>query len=248
MKYLKTFELFESQLYEKDKFTPPKELTKKELEHRWKKKRTAIKILKNNISKLKRQVTSDLNSKDEKTQLIATVIKIIEMTGERVGNENSSLNGHHGITNFQNKHIKISGNNITLKYMGKSGVDHNVIIRNSTIANILKKLKRKNKDNIFITSDGSKIHPTQVNNYLSKFDITSKDLRGFKANKLMREKLSKLKKTKDDKEIKKNFNEILRQVAEIIGHGAATLRKHYLLPEIEENYYKYGSVGYVKSI
>jgi len=243
MKYLKTFGLFEKKI-----FTPPPKPTEKELKIRWDKKRSAIKNLSKNISKLKTQITKDLSSSDETTVLIATISKIIEMTGERVGNDNSAQNGHHGISNFQSKHVAISGTNITLKYTGKSGVDHDNTIKNGKIANILKKLKKRNKGNLFITEDGKQIKPYQVNTYLSKFNITSKDLRGYKANKLMREKLSKLKKTKDLKEIKKNFNETLRDVAAIIQHTPSILRSAYLLPEIEETYYKYGSIGYVKKI
>jgi len=40
----------------------------------------------------------------------------------------------------------------------------------------------------------------------------------------------------------------LKKVAEEIGHLPGTLRKHYLLPEIEENFYAHGSIGRVKTI
>ena len=241
MKYLVSYKLFE-------KKNSNDELSDIDLKKRWDKKTKAIQTLKKNISKLKYQLTRDLSNPDEKIVLIATIIKIIEMTGERVGNDISAENGHHGISNLTNKHVKINGNNITLTYTGKSGVDHNVTIKNSRIATILKELKKRNKKYLFVTKEGNRIKPSAINSYLSKFNITSKDLRGYKANRLMKEKLSKLKKTKDIKEIKKNFNKTLREVAEIIGHTPAILRKSYLLPEIEEKYYKYGSIGYVKKI
>ena len=232
----------------KTKFEPPKVYSEKEIKARWDKKRKAIKHLSKNISRLKTQITKDLSSSDEKTVLIATIAKIIEMTGERVGNEESAQNGHHGISNLTNKHVKINGSTITFNYTGKSGVDHDNSIKNQKIATILKELKKRNKKNLFITKNGYQIKARDVNSYLKNFDITSKDLRGYKANKLMREKLSKLKKTKDMKEIKKNFNETLREVAAIIQHTPSILRSAYLLPEIEETYYKYGSIGYVKKI
>ena len=245
MKYLDTYNIFEKKV---QKFIPPQKPTEKELKKRWDKKRSAIKNLSKNISKLKTQITKDLSSSDERTLLIASIAKIIEMTGERVGNSNSAENGHHGISNLTNKHVSINGSTITLKYTGKSGVNHDNSIKNKKIATILKELKKRNKGYLFITKDGKQIKAREVNSYLSKFNITSKDLRGYKANKLMREKLSKLKKTKDIKEIKKNFNETLREVAAIIQHTPSILRSAYLLPEIEETYYKYGSIGYVKKI
>ena len=53
----------------------------------------------------------------------------------------------------------------------------------------------------------------------------------------MSEKLRKVKKPQTEQEIKKVFNEVLREVAEIIGHTPGILRKNYLLPEIEEDFY-----------
>jgi hypothetical protein len=43
-------------------------------------------------------------------------------------------------------------------------------------------------------------------------------------------------------ERKRIFSEALKAVATRIGHGAPTLRKHYLMPRIEEEFLKTGSV------
>ena len=231
MKHLLTYKLFEKIS------SDPREITPEELEKRWQKKRKSIKQLQKNIFRLRQKVAKDMNSEDEKKKIIATIVRLIDKTGERVGNEYSKQNGHHGITNLKNKHVKINGNKITLNYTGKSGVEHTVTVDDSRAANILTELKKKNKDEIFVTSYGLSIKAPQVNNYLSEFNITSKDLRGYKCNKMMSDKLRKIKKPKTEQEIKKVFNETLRQVADIIGHTPATLRKNYLLPEIEEAFY-----------
>jgi DNA topoisomerase-1 len=231
MKHILTYQLFEK------KFIKPKEATPQELRKRWDKKRESIKELQKNISKLRNKVTSDMSSSDEKTQIIATIIRIIEKTGERVGNEQSKLEGHFGITNLRKKHISTSGSKITLNYTGKSGMKHDVTITDAKAAGILRKLMRRDSNELFVTSDGLSIKAPQVNAYLSDFNITAKDLRGYKCNKLMTEKLRKIKKPETEAEIKKIFNETLREVAEIIGHTPGILRKNYLLPEIEEDFY-----------
>ena len=231
MKHILSYQLFEK------KFIKPKEATPQELKKRWDKKRDSIKELQKNISKLRNKVTSDMSSSDEKTQIIATIIRIIEKTGERVGNEQSKLDGHFGITNLRKKHIKINGSSITLNYVGKSGMKHDVTITDAKAASILKKLMKRDSNEVFVTEDGLSIKAPQVNSYLADFNITAKDLRGYKCNKLMTEKLRKIKKPETDAEIKKVFNEVLREVAEIIGHTPGILRKNYLLPEIEEDFY-----------
>jgi len=231
MKYLLTYQLFEK------KFEKPKELTPKELEKRWEKKRNSIKELQKNIFKLRHKVSTDMDSDNEKIQIVATIVRIIDKTGERVGNEQSKLYGHFGITNLRKKHVKVDGSKITLNYVGKSGMKHNVTINDTKAAQILKRLLNQKSNEIFVTSDGFNVKATQVNNYLSDFNITAKDLRGYKCNKLMTEKLRNLPKPKTEQEIKKVFNQALREVAEIIGHTPGILRKNYLLPEIEERFY-----------
>jgi phosphoribosyl-dephospho-CoA transferase len=78
------------------------------------------------------------------------------------------------------------------------------------------------------------------------FNAKSKDIRGYNANRLMSMELNRIGKVKDDKQRPKVFNEALRKVAKEIGHGVPTLRKQYLLPEIEQQFYKHGSIGKIK--
>lgn len=226
MKHILNFKIFEQE-----------EISKYKLNKRWDKKRNAIKELQNNIIRLRHNINKDMDSENEKTRIVATIIRIIDKTGERVGNEASMNNGHYGVSHLKKKHIKLDGDKITLEYVGKSGVEHKVTITDDKVARNLKDLMKKNNGEVFVTSDGLSIKSTQVNHYLEDFNITSKDLRGFKVNKLMSERLRKLKKPQTDSEIKKMFNEVLRDVAEEIGHTPGICRKNYLLPEIEKAWY-----------
>lgn len=230
MRHLKTYKIFE-----KKKFVKPEPVSDAVIQKRWDKKRSAIKKLQKNITNLRSKVARDMDSTDEKTMITATIVRIIDKTGERVGNDESSSNGHHGVSNFLNKHIKVDGSKVSLSYTGKSGVKHNVTFTDPKVARNINTLKKRGE--VFVTSDGLSIKSTQVNKYLADFNITSKDLRGFKVNKLMSEKLRKLPKPKTDGDIKRVFNDVLRSVAEEIGHTPGICRKNYLLPEIEEQWY-----------
>jgi DNA topoisomerase-1 len=234
MKHLLNFKLFESKEIKKEL---PKIATPRELKKRWDKKRSAISELQNNIISLRRRVNKDMDSDNEKTMIVATIVRIIDKTGERVGNEESMNNGHFGVSHLMKKHIKVNGDDVTLEYVGKSGVEHKVTINDDKVARNLKQLLKINNGEVFVTSDGLSIKNTQVNRYLEDFNITSKALRGFKVNKMMSERLRKLKKPETESEIKKVFNEVLRKVAEEIGHTPGICRKNYLLPEIEKAWY-----------
>lgn len=214
-----------------------------DIEKRWQSKREAIYNLGGNIERLKRAVRADLYSSDEKAKLTAVVIRIMLNTSERIGNEESALNGHFGITQFKRKHISVQGNKISLDYVGKSGVEHEKCFSDERTAHILKELLQRKNDYVFTTSDGFRIRPDKVNRYLKRFDAKSKDIRGFNANRMMIMELNKYGYVKEEKDRKKIFNESLRKIASKIGHGAPTLRKQYLLPEIEEQFYRKGKVN-----
>ena len=246
MKYLQSYNVFEK--VETKKFEPPKVYSEAEIKKRWEKKRGQIKHLSKNIRKLKLRIDKDLSSEDEKTRIIATIAKIMEITGERVGNDASAQEGRYGISNLRKKHINIKGDTITIKYTGKSHVKHEQTFSNAKVAKILKELLDRGKRDIFSTESGTSIKSTHVNSYLGQFNITSKDLRGFKANKLMTAELRKLGKVKEEKDRKTKFNELLKKVAAEIQHGKNTLRTHYLMPEIEDNFYKYGSIGRIQYV
>ena len=211
----------------------------KEIKQRWDTKRNSIYNLQSNINRIKRKVRQDLFSMNEKDRLTALVIRIMLLTSERVGNETSATNGHFGVSQFKNKHIKVMGNRVILDYVGKSGVEHEKTFVDETSAMILKDLLRRRNEYLFTTKDGFRIKPDRVNRYLSDFDATSKDIRGFNANRLMLMELNRIGLTQE-KERPKVFNAALRKIGAKVGHGAATLRKHYLLPEIETTFYRYG--------
>lgn len=221
-------------------------ITKKQLTKRWDSKRDSIYNLRDNISRLKNQVRKDLKSTNEKDKLTALIVRIMMITSERIGNEDSATNGRFGISQLKNNHIYLKDGKIFLVYVGKSGVKHSKCFKDETSYNIIKNLKGRNKEYLFICTDGFRIKPDRVNRYLNNFGAKSKDIRGFNANKLMQSELNKYGKVKEEKDRIKIFNLSLKKIASKIGHLPTTLRTHYLLPEIEESFYAHGSVGKIK--
>lgn len=210
--------------------------------HRWEKKKSNIESLSNNIQRLRLNVTKDLNNGTEKDMVTALVIAIMDKTAERVGNNNSAENGHYGITGLQKKHITVKGNSVFLKYVGKSGVEQEKNFTDERIASALKKVLQNKGNDVFVTSEGFKISNDRVNRYLSRFNVTAKDIRGYSANKWIIKSLEGKQSEGEEKDRKKIFNETLKKVSEKIGHGKATLKKHYLIPELETNYIEKGKI------
>ena len=224
----------------------PKVATPAELKQRWAKKKEHIGQMAESIRSLRNNLTRDIKFDDEKTRLTALAIAVIDRTAERVGNNESAENGHIGVTGFEKSNIKIDGNTVFLHYVGKSGVEHEKQFSDEFIASALKDaIKNSNCEYVFCTSDGFRIQPEKINRYLSSFGVTAKDLRGFQANKILIDKLRNI----DPKDIgeteakrKKKFNKILKYAAMRVGHGASTLRTHYMMPELEKQFVEHGKI------
>jgi GNAT superfamily N-acetyltransferase len=222
------------------------EVDEKVIKERWAKKKDSLMNMADNIRSLRTNLRKDLKSDNDKDRLTALAISLMDKTAERVGNDESEANGHLGITGLSKRNVKVEGNTITLKYVGKSGVKHEKQFSDEGIANALKDaIANSQSKYVFETSDGFRIKNDRVNRYLNEYDISAKDLRGYSANQWIVSKLREVK----DKEIlgdeakrKKKFNEIVKSVAEKVGHGAPTLKKHYMLPSLEREWVNHGRI------
>lgn len=217
---------------------PNKEIiSQEELDARWAKKREQIELLSNSIRSFRNNVTRDLQAEDERIWLTALAVDLMDKTAERVGNSQSARNGHYGITGLKKSHISTDGNRITLTYTGKSGVDHVKVFSDERLAkNLRRAIKNSPNKYLFCTSDRFRIKADKVNRFMEEFGLRSKDIRGYSANRLMINKLKKAEPFETEKERQRYFNTSAKIVAKKIGHGVATLKNQYLLPELEVEY------------
>ena len=225
----------------------------RQLANRDKEKAKRVDKLRKSISDLRAKVRKDLNSKDAKTRLSALAVALLDETIERIGNHESAEDGHFGVTGWKKSHITFKGDTATLKYVGKSGVKHEKAVEKASLVSALKKLVtgKSDEDCVFSDEDTS-LDPEDVNEYLKDFDVTAKDIRGYRANDEMCKALSaerakgpkelpRLRKDRD-KVLKAEFTRALETVADIVGHEPTTLRSEYLVPDLEPTYMKDGEV------
>lgn len=203
------------------------------------------------ISKLREQVRRDLTSDDLEKALVALVVGLIDETYERVGNQESADEGHFGVTGWQRNHVTFGQGPAKIRYVGKSGVKHEKTVSSAALLKALHKAYDAvdGKDTPIFEQAG--VNAQKVNDYLAKFDVTAKDIRGFHANKEMlsalrtlRRENGSLPKNRDERKeaLKKEFEKALENTAKIVGHEMATLRRQYLLPWLEEDFLAHGEL------
>lgn len=229
------------------------EYSDRQVQNRHREKADRVEHLRKHMGDLRARVRDDLKDSDPHTQMTALAVSLLDQTCERVGNEGSAEDGHYGVTGWLVDHVTFKGDKATITYVGKSGVDHTKVVDDGPTVTALKKLTkgRAKGDSVFNTED-AKVTSGDVNDYLAEFDVTAKDIRGYRANdemcKALREQRAKgpkdLPEDKKDREkvLQGEFKKALEAVAETVGHTTSILRDAYLVPGLEEEFTKDGTV------
>ena len=229
----------------------------RQIANRHREKAERVEHLRKNITDLRARVREDLKSDDPMTQMTALAVALMDRTCERVGNDDSAEDGHYGVTGWLKKHITIRDGKATIKYVGKSGVKHEKTVDDGPTVTALKALcDGRNADDAIFDTGEAKVSADEVNDYLAEFDVTAKDIRGYRANdemcKALRaerakgpRELPRARKEKDEI-LKAEFERALEHVAEVVGHEPSTLRSQYLVPGLEDQYVHDGTV--IKSL
>jgi len=209
------------------------------LKERGKKKANQCKVLEDNIDKLIDKVIKEIKRGSDE----ALAIGIVLCTFERIGNDDSSKDGHYGVTNLEGRHFTDHKTWIEINYIGKSGVEQHKEICDDIIVNAIRIRLAKTPANARLLS----CTPAACNDFLRPFSCTTKDIRTYAANKLMSDELANSKKIYGNgykaTRIRNNiFNKAAKRVAEYIGHKPSTLKGMYLNPNLATSYIKFGKV------
>lgn len=223
------------------------EYSDKQIANRNRDKADKVEKLRGKIDDLRKQVRKDLKSDDPDTRSAALAVGLMDVTYERVGNSESAKEGHFGVTGWRVKHLTFGKGKVTIKYVGKSGVDHEKVVDTAESVAALKDAVKGKKPNDEVVDASAE----DVNAYLKPFGISAKDIRGYHANTEMQTRLKAVRskggtlptdKKERKKKLKDEFKEALEATAEAVGHEAATLKSQYLVPGLEDEFMKDGRV------
>lgn len=75
-------------------------------------------------------------------KVLATVIRLLEVTLIRVGNEEYARdNKSFGLTTMRDRHVSVSGTRIVFKFRGKSGQKHEIMLNDRRLAKVVQRSK-----------------------------------------------------------------------------------------------------------
>jgi DNA topoisomerase-1 len=179
-----------------------------------------------------------------RTKVLATVLRLLETTLIRVGNEEYARANHSfGLTTMRDRHVEIAGTTLRFHFRGKSCQEHAVEINDRRLARIVKGCQEIPGQELFQYRDDEgqrrAIDSADVNEYLRQItgqDFTSKDFRTWAGTVLAVQALQACASGESATHAKKAVVQAIKIVAAQLGNTPAVCRKCYVHPAIIEAY------------
>jgi len=197
------------------------------------------------LPKIRKRVAADLRKEGlPREKVLAAVVRLLETTLIRVGNEEYAKDNHHyGLTTLHNHHAKVRGGSVRFRYKGKSGIEHDVDLEDPRIARVVRKCQELPGEELFgyVDDDGKAVDitSTDVNEYLREItgqEFTAKDFRTWAGTVLAAEALKEFQKFDSKAQAKKNIVSAVESVAKKLGNTRAVCKKCYIHPAILDSY------------
>jgi DNA topoisomerase-1 len=193
---------------------------------------------------IRKRVDEDLSRSGlPREKVLAAVVRLLELTLIRVGNdEYARLNRSFGLTTLRDRHAIIDGSTVTFRFRGKSGLQHEVGLRDRRLAAVVRRCRDLPGQELFQYVDEAgeprDVASDDVNGYLAEIapGVTAKDFRTWAGTVLAFRALRALGDGTTDREKQRNVAAAIRNAAENLGNTAAVARQAYVHPAVVDAY------------
>ena len=200
------------------------------------------------LKRLRRKMKRDLALPGlPREKVLAVIVSLLDATRVRIGNsEYARDNKSFGITTLRDRHVKfIRDGRAILNFRGKGGVQHEILINDKRIAQIVRHCHELPGQHLFqyVSDEGQRcpIDSGQVNDYLRAAmgdDFTAKDFRtwGATLHALILLSGTPLPEPLSERACKRAILDVIRNVAQKLRNTPAVCRKSYINPAVFESW------------
>ncbi len=198
-----------------------------------------------NLPDIRKQVDADLRSRGlPLSKALATVVWMLDNLYIRIGNATyAEANRSYGLTTLKNRHVRVEGENIKLRFKGKSGKEWNLVHTDRRIANVVRKLQDLPGQQLFqYAGDGGgyrQISSNDVNAYIrnaSGGDFSSRQFRTWGATCMAAAILAPLEVETSPAAIARQLNEAIDIVSKKLVNTRSVCRSSYIHPAVFEDF------------
>jgi DNA topoisomerase I len=180
----------------------------------------------------------------DRQKVLATVVRLMARAYFRAGSERYAVdNRTFGICTLSKKHVRVDGNNIEFRYVGKRRKDLRQVVADTPLVEVIEELRAQPGRRLFkYPVGGRRYRPVTagaVNRYLREIlgkRLTSKDLRTFGGTVRAATILADIGPARTPTEAKRNVAMACKLVASELGNTPAICRKAYIHPAVLEEY------------
>ena len=177
-------------------------------------------------------------------KILATVVRLLEVTLIRVGNEEyAKHNESFGLATMRDRHVRVNGSSLRFQFRGKSGILHAVDLEDRRLARIVRQSRDLPGFELFqyLDENGERrsIDAADVNAYLKSIagdEFTAKDFRTWAGTVLAARALHEVAAFDSQAQAKRNVLRAVEAVAKRLGNTRAVCRKCYIHPEVVNAY------------
>lgn len=197
------------------------------------------------LPRIRERVEADLRRPGlPKEKVLATVVRLLEVSLIRVGNEEYARdNKSFGLTTLRDQHVEVAGSKVHFQFRGKSGKQHAVLVDDPRLARIVKRCQDIPGQELFqyVDDDGEAqtVDSSDVNAYLKNItgqDFTAKDFRTWAGTVLAARALREFEQVDSQARAKKNILRAIEAVAQMLGNTPSICRKCYVHPAVLNAY------------
>lgn len=193
----------------------------------------------------RRRVTTELRNEDpSRERALAAAFRMLDTGSLRVGSERyAEAHGSYGLSTLVCEYATVSGDEVSLSFPGKSGQEWDSVIRDSDLAQVVRRLKRRGpRARLLAFRDVGGWHPldaAEINEYVrarTGGDFTAKDFRTLHGSLAAAVSLAKAGPRSSVTARKRVVAQAMRDTAEVLGNTPAVARKSYVDPRIIDRY------------
>jgi DNA topoisomerase-1 len=194
---------------------------------------------------LRAKVEADLGGRGlGRERVLAAVVRLLDETLIRVGNDRyAEENESYGLTTLEGDHAQVHGEQVRFEFRGKSGIEHDVGLRDRRLAAIVRACQELPGEDLFGYRDEQgqpvDVTSTMVNDYLrdrSGGEVTAKHFRTWGGTVTAAEALMALPVPETEREAKSNELAALDLAAAALGNTRTVCRNCYVHPHITSAY------------
>jgi DNA topoisomerase IB len=200
------------------------------------------------LARLRRIVRRDLGLPGlPRAKVLAVIVRLLDATRVRIGNsEYARDNNSFGLTTLRDRHVRfIRDGRAVLNFRGKGGVQHEILINDRRIVQIVRRCQELPGQHLFqyVNDDGQRcaVDSGQVNDYLRSAmgdDFTAKDFRtwGATLHAITLLACTALPDPPSERAFKSAILDVVRRVALQLRNTPAVCRKSYINPAVFDSW------------